>query len=164
MNTNLNAEKATELAQLYIKEHNVPWIIKTPAQFHQNFFSIHGNVWIVEAELKLNADERLKNFIISDEVGEIEYIAFGIDIIEKINKNNPKLNTKKAIEIVQDSIEKGDLVGEIEKPIFFYENVMDIECYAWVVDVKLPPSQFDLIGDAVFISDESGAIEDIRNL
>lgn len=97
-------------------------------------------------------------------MGEIEYIAFGIDIIEKINKNNPKLNTKKAIEIVQDSIEKGDLVGEIEKPIFFYENVMDIECYAWVVDVKLPPSQFDLIGDAVFISDESGAIEDIRNL
>ncbi|MFY0521524.1 hypothetical protein ACOMCU_27475 [Lysinibacillus sp. UGB7] len=165
MKTNLNEEKATALAQHYIKEHNVPWVIKAHALYHQSFFSINGNAWIVEAKAQLSIDERSNNFIISDESGAIEFIAIGKDIINKINKKHPKLNTKKAIEIVRDSIEKGRLVGEIEKPIFFYENVMDISCYAWVIDVKLPPpSQFGLIGDAVFISDESGVIEDIRNL
>ncbi|MDM5249105.1 hypothetical protein [Lysinibacillus sp. G4S2] len=40
--------------------------------------------------------------------------------------------------------------------------VMDIDCYAWIVDVKYPPGylQLGLIGNTVFIADESAAIED----
>ncbi|KJB84981.1 hypothetical protein AZ66_27505 [Paenibacillus sp. E194] len=158
----LNTESAMKLAQAHIDKNSFPWTINKTSLSNKTFFNIKGNVWIVEARIHDRGNTVV--FIISDENKMIELVLFGEDVLNKISQTKPNLDIKQAIEIAQSYLVKEGISGEIVTPISFYESVMDIRTFAWVIDIKLPPSPFELYGLALFISDESKSIVSIRNL
>ncbi|MCP1308095.1 hypothetical protein [Paenibacillus tyrfis] len=162
MKNELNVESATKLAQAYIDKNSFPWIINKTSLSNQTFFDIYGYIWIVEGEIPSTG--RTVVFIISDDKKMIELVLFGEDILDKISKTKPKLEISQAIKIAQSYIIKEDISAEIETPIRFYESVMDIRTFAWVINIKLPPSPIEFDGIALFISDETKSIEFTRNI
>ncbi|MWC31382.1 hypothetical protein GON22_25425 [Paenibacillus sp. MMS18-CY102] len=101
--------------------------------------------------------------VISDEEKVISFWIIGVKRNE-ISSLNPKLSTDRVFQISQNYNDEYQLEGVVNptlgESITFYEKFEGVEGYSWIIDIKVPPSQFGG-GDTIslVLADEKECVE-----
>jgi len=151
MNAKLDSNEALKIAQEYINLKFIPLTIENHTKLVDKFLDIKGQVWVIEGKSGCRGNDTF--FIISDESSEIELLLHGNDILTKLKNIKPNLTIKTVLAKALVYKNENKIFGKILKPIAFYESVLDIKNYTWVVNIEFPPSPFEQTGIAVFIND-----------